>query len=323
MTAYNRTAEQLRTLVGQVNQNASSVAAASKQMATASEEAGAAVNDIATSVGDVAHGAERQLRMVESTKQSVADTATAANTSAGQAQQAADVAEQTRSVTRDGVGAADHATAAMRVVYESALSANETISHLATKSEQIGGIIQTITGLAEQTNLLALNAAIEAARAGEHGRGFAVVAEEVRKLAEGSSNAASEIAALIGQIQSETQKAVEAVSAGAKRTEDGVATVEQTRQAFERIEAGIEDMTARVGHITASVRGIADGAGRMQSEIDDVALVAEQSSASSEQVSASAQQTSASAQQIAASARELATTAEQLERLVGQFKLTV
>ena len=78
------------------------------------------------------------------------------------------------------------------------------IHALGAKSEQIGGIVETITGIAGQTNLLALNAAIEAARAGEQGRGFAVVAEEVRKLAEESQQAAERSPTLIAEIQTET-----------------------------------------------------------------------------------------------------------------------
>jgi methyl-accepting chemotaxis protein len=322
MHAYNEMAAQLRTLVGDLSSNASSVASASQQMASTSDEAGRAVGEIASAAGDVAQGAERQARMVESTSASAAEAAGAAQESADQAHETAEVAAQTRSVTREGVDAADQASDAMRAVHDSSVSATRTIADLASKSDQIGGIVETITGIAEQTNLLALNAAIEAARAGEQGRGFAVVAEEVRKLAEESQEAASLIAGLIREIQAETQKAVAAVEDGATRTEAGVATVERTRGAFERIERSIDDISGRVQQIAASVRGIADGAERMQGEIAEVASVAEASSASSEQVSAAAEQTSASTQEIAASAQALASTAEQLEQLVGRFRLT-
>jgi methyl-accepting chemotaxis protein len=322
MRAYNEMAAQLRTLVGDLSSNATTVATASQQMASTSDEAGRAVGEIASAAGDVAQGAERQVRMVSSTQESAAEALGAAQQSARQAQETAEVAEQTRSVTLEGVGAADEASEAMRAVRESSVSASNTIADLASKSDQIGGIVQTITGIAEQTNLLALNAAIEAARAGEQGRGFAVVAEEVRKLAEESQHAAAEIAGLIREIQAETHKAVAAVEDGATRTEAGVATVEHTRGAFERIEKSIDDISGRVQQIAASVRGIADGAEQMQGEIAEVASVAEASSASSEQVSAAAQQTSASTQEIAASAQSLAATAEQLEQLVGRFRLT-
>jgi methyl-accepting chemotaxis protein len=120
----------------------------------------------------------------------------------------------------------------MGAVRDNSVHATEAIRELGAKSEQIEGIVATITGIAEQTNLLALNAAIEAARAGEQGRGFAVVAEEVRKLAEESQSAAASIAGLIGEIQGETAKAVDVVEAGARQTEDGVATVDEAREAF-------------------------------------------------------------------------------------------
>src|SRR5205823_13031346 len=124
----------------------------------------------------------------------------------------------------DGVAAAAQANHAMQSVRDSSQAVSDAIDGLAAKCQQIGAIVQTITGIAEQTNLLALNAAIEAARAGEQGRGFAVVAEEVRKLAEESQEAAASIAELIEQIQGETQKAVEVVEDGAARTEEGVET---------------------------------------------------------------------------------------------------
>src|ERR671930_577698 len=125
-------------------------------------------------------------------------------------------------LAQEGVGAAEQATEAMRSVRDSSESVTGAIRDLASKSDEIGAIVETITGIAGQTNLLALNAAIEAARAGEQGRGFAVVAEEVRKLAEESQQAAEEIADLVAEIQAETQKTVGIVEDGAKRTEDGV-----------------------------------------------------------------------------------------------------
>ena len=173
----------------------------------------------------------------------------------------------------------------------------------------------------EQTNLLALNAAIEAAMAGDHGRGFAVVADEVRKLAEESQKAAHEISQLVGVIQDETSKAVHVVEDGAKRTEDGVAVVEQTREAFLTIGQAVEDMTVRIEQIAAGAQQITASASSMQEGMAQIESVAEESSASTEQVSASTEETSASAEQIAASAHELAPNAEQLNQLVGHFQI--
>jgi methyl-accepting chemotaxis protein len=209
----------------------------------------------------------------------------------------------------------------MRSVSDSSQAVSETIHELAAKSDQIGAIIATITGIAEQTNLLALNAAIEAARAGEQGRGFAVVAEEVRKLAEESRHAAHEISGLISAIQSDTTNAVGVVEDGAKRTRDGAIVVEKTREAFQRIESSVDDMTSRIEQIAAASQQIAASAASTQDNIGEVVAVAEQSSASTEQVSASTEQTCASAQDIATSAQGLSANATELNRLVARFKL--
>jgi methyl-accepting chemotaxis protein len=318
---YNGMRTKVASLVGQIAHETQAVAAASQQMATTSEESGRAVGEIASAVGEVAAGAERQVRTVGEARELTEEVVVATRASAENAAETARAAEQARGVADQGASAIAEATEAMQAVQASSSEVTSVIRDLGAKSEQIGGIVSTITGIAEQTNLLALNAAIEAARAGEQGRGFAVVAEEVRKLAEESREAARSIGGLIDEIQRETGHAVEVVETGARQTQDGAATVEQARTSFLQIGTSVEDMTGRVEQIAVAVGEISERAMRMEENMAEVVSVAEQSSASTEQVSASTQQTSASTQEIAASAQELAKTAEELERLVGQFKL--
>jgi methyl-accepting chemotaxis protein len=320
--SYNDSRAALAELIGQVSGTAGSVSAASRQMAATSDEAGRAIGEIASAVSDAALGAERQVSTVAQARTIVDEVVAVTNRSAQDAASTAQVAEEARRIAGAGAQAVGGATDAMASVREASTGATRAIRALGDKSAQIGGIVDTITGIAEQTNLLALNAAIEAARAGEQGRGFAVVADEVRKLAEESQTAARSIAGLIADIQTETSRVVQVVEEGAQRTEQGSEVVEEAREAFERIGASVEDVTARVGAIAAAVEQIAASARQMGERMGEVASVAEQSSASSEQVSASTQQTSASTQEIAASAQELARTAADLETLVARFTLT-
>jgi methyl-accepting chemotaxis protein len=320
--AYNRTRDQLSHLIAQVAGSAGQVSAASQQIAATSDEAGRATGEIAQAVSGIAQGAERQVHVVEGARRTAEEVSRAVGEAAENAACTSEMADEARQIAQQGVGAAGQAQDAMQSVRESSQAVTDAIRELAAKSDQIGAIVNTITGISEQTNLLALNAAIEAARAGEQGRGFAVVAEEVRKLAEESQQAAGEIAGLIGAIQSETSKVVSVVEDGTRRTHEGAAVVEQTRDAFVRIGSSVDDMASRIEQIAAVSEEIAASAQSMQDGIGEVAAVAEQSSASTEQVSASTEETSASAQEIAASAQELSSNAEQLNHLVSKFKVT-
>ena len=145
--AFARMIASLRDIVREVRDSAAVVAGASQQMAASSQDAGRAVSDVSTAIVQVAAGADEQVHKLSEAQRAVEQSA--------------------------GVAVAE--------VRESSAAMAGSITALAAKSEQIGGIVQAITGIAGQTNLLALNAAIEAAHAGEQGRGFAVVAEEVRK----------------------------------------------------------------------------------------------------------------------------------------------
>jgi methyl-accepting chemotaxis protein len=320
--AYNASRSALTGLVSDVTDATRSVTLASQQMASTSTEAGRAVGEIANAMTDVVEGAERQVGAVRTTQTRIEAMAETSARSATQVEETATAATRAREVAGQGAEAVAQATEAMVAVREGSEEATRVIRGLGAKSDEIGGIVDAITGIAEQTNLLALNAAIEAARAGEQGRGFAVVAEEVRKLAEESQSAAASIADLIREIQDETARAVEVVESGSRRTEEGVATVEQAREGFRAIDAAVTDMVIRVEAIAGAVGEIATDAGAVREEIAEVSTVAEHASAASEQVSASTEQTSASTQQIAASAQELAGTAEQLERLAARFTLT-
>ncbi len=308
-------------LVRAIERTAESVSVASCELATTTAEAGRATSEVAGSLAQMADGADRQVNAVALARESVDQVGQAVSLSSANAARTADAVERVREAADQGIAAALEVSAAVHAANECSAAATEAINELVAKSQRIGAIVETITGIADQTNLLSLNAAIEAARAGESGRGFAVVADEVRKLAEGSQTAASTISAIVREIQSEMEHTVSVVEAGVRRSAESATTAERARGAFGQIEAAVSEMTGHSNEIAGATTQISESADRMRAQMDSIVTVAEQASAAVGQASASTQQTSASTEQVVASAEMLASAAHELQELVRSFRL--
>ena len=165
---------------------------------------------------------------------------------------AAESAQKATEQTHSGSQLAQSSSRLMENIAQRVNVSSSTVEGLGKRSDQIGAIVNTIQDIADQTNLLALNAAIEAARAGEQGRGFAVVADEVRALAERTTKATKEIAAMIKAIQSETQNAVTSMSEGVEEVKRGTAETTRSGEALEDILNKINELTMQISQVATA-----------------------------------------------------------------------
>ncbi|UCD35432.1 MAG: methyl-accepting chemotaxis protein, partial [Nitrospiraceae bacterium] len=184
---------------------------------------------------------------------------------------AATSAKEASELARRGGDVVAETISGMNKISRSVNTSAHTISVLGKKSEQIGEIVKVINDIANQTNLLALNAAIEAARAGEQGRGFAVVADEVRKLAERTTTATSEIGDMIASIQDETRNAVESMQSATKEVEEGTALANQADDSLKQIVESVQNVMDMVQQIAASARLQSDTGETVSTSLQSIA----------------------------------------------------
>jgi len=234
--AFLRMIDGLRDLATKIRDSATGVATGSAQMAGASTEsakvsveAARAIDEVTSTMHEMSINVQNVVKSTQLQSSSVSETSASIDQMVASIQRVADTArtlleicQRSREEVHRGIETMDKATNGLTRTSSAIRSSAEIIDVLGRRADEIGKIIEVIDDLAEQTNLLALNAAIEAARAGEHGLGFAVVAEEVRKLAEKSTQSTKEISDLIQGIQKEAREAVENMEKSTSMVQQGL-----------------------------------------------------------------------------------------------------
>ena len=291
--SINYTIEELRVLVGRINDTAGRVTTATGIAQHTSDELLDATRRQSVEIQDAGH--------------SVLTMAGSMSKVSGDADESAQVALRSLAAAGKGAQAVQDSIKGMNEIREQIQETSKRIKRLGESSQEIGEIVELISDITEQTNVLALNAAIQAASAGDAGRGFTVVAEEVQRLAERSGEATKQIAAIVKTIQTDTHGAVSAMEESTRGVVEGAKLSDAAGQALAEIGEVSQNLAELIDNISQATREQAESATSVADKMQDILRITEQ--------------TTIGTQKTASAVGELAGLATELKGSVAGFKV--
>ncbi len=322
VVAQNKMVDKFRDVVNTIHESSIVVTKTAEDLSSGAEQVLTSAEEVSTTVEQISKGAESQACAVEETSEIIKEVANMAEEVAGRTGEFARRSHEANEIARAGTLSAEETALRMKDMRESIEGVTEIMHRLGERSTQIGLVVDVITNIAEQTNMLALNAAIEASRAGEHGRGFAVVAEEVRRLAEGSREAADQIARMITDTEKETERALSAMDESERIVVGSLEVLEKTLDAFRKIAGMVEEMAAEASVVHEATRSQMESYDRVVKEMHEIAAIAEETAAGTQQASAAATQQASSMQEMRSAIQELVRLAAEMSSLVEKYMVT-
>lgn len=317
--ATNKT-ESLMHVASGVLEKADVILESSQQVLKSANETGSTTEVVSDGMIKLSKGAMEGAHFAESTAGSAKQMLEALNSAVNNVLLVTEQSARFRNIVDEGREAMHEQETNMQDSDRVQKGVSAAVNELDGQSQQIQNIVALITGIADQTNLLALNAAIEAARAGEAGRGFAVVAEEVRKLAEESATAASEISALINKMKSSMEQTTKEIELANQAHLRQVTALERTERMFAQIEQGSQNIDTAVQELSAINEENLAITDEVVSQIQSIAASSRESSLGMEQMKAlSVNQTSA-VQTIVDMTQSLVQASDHLRNLVAGFE---
>lgn len=320
--ALNKAQENVNTLVKEIMENSQEISASSEELSATAEELSSKAISINEAINNIAGGMQESSATSEEISASVQEVDSSINKLAEKAMEGSSNANKSKEKAAEVQENSKKAIDETRNLYAQKKNNMLKVIEEAKVVDNIKIMADTIGSIAEQTNLLALNAAIEAARAGEQGKGFAVVAEEVRKLAEQSSQAVTGIKDTITKVQEAFKSSIDTGSDILefinKEVNEQLDAYGETGNQYYRdsdfVSGMSEEFAAMSEEITATV-------GQVNEAIQNMAETAQKSNEEAETIKEGTDETTKAIEQVALTAQSQAELAQKLNEMVQQFKL--